>query len=1180
MVQPAKSTGLIARTTSYLLGGVLEEANSAVDQKKINFFTDLLKRSPPILVDLHNLAASTTFPFPSKLKVIRELFNTFSQKTNGNTSPSEMERRVEKKEEHEDFIVLSVETPKTSTTPTPPTTQTVPEMISKASELNAEEIESISKWIQELEKLQQTEFEKKLPAFDQFICDLITKKSGILQTTLNQLNSDIFSFNGTLDQFARYLKTTLAAAITDPAPREVINCVTAFKDLIEEYTKATSPHQDAPKKTASEALYKLLQASFYDSLPLTAEQRQSLQKFSEQLKKSGNGLDVKDMEKIYLEILLPLQAKTSGLMPRIILSLFETLFKQLNLGLGGATAEKPAMIAPAKETPLDNALNKIRTPKATVDDEKRKKEKEDREKELKRPVEERINEQKDLFNQNTVETILGSISLACLSDPSQPQMIDIIETSRTQVKSVNEILYQKIEGSTSPYWRKLAAKCTIIFLRRVTEFYVISFMDSFFTKLQENIPDTKQRREKALFSSIQCLNDDLSAVNEVYTSLATQTGFTASPETCVKAQLKNVSYYGGYKSEDIETEFVKKVIDEFTPRTEIRRFLINKLNNLRLSSPSSFAKLCNFILAFFTWVISIPVHALFYVLDKVLSFIILWTLKHFHIPSYLRTTLRTSGEKAVFDDVYAHSVNKALLEKLQQICDSLEAPSPSVEKAPPKEPPPKIPTEPLPQVVKDALSALVKNIFELLQNQRLDTHRENRADKSSQAHGNVDTLFKFSALAFGFDPNIVSTASEAAADELASTLAASLKKEQLQELLYDTLKNLNDTLYTKGKAVTEGEMTLTEKDMYDKLYAIVKKTIRLAIEAELNPQIRYQAYADNFVTRLQTKADSFCVEMKRDIDAPARRKLWESFVLEMQEMKKTADSDERNTNSETRAAFEAHISSIAQILTEPIDPIISQIQKQEEVIRSISQQKIHLTSLLSNLEALKQPQPDVKKQTDEFQTTLSKLESLDIENIQSSSRKAFSELQRQINLKAELEQLVFGKRGLTVLIEKASIEESEKTDLKSKTTKDEFDLALSALKEKYAVKFDDIDALKEKIGALHKAAEETLLEANEFLQKQNQELLKGIATLAQTSKDLPKIECHSDSLLQKLPADWRPKVKDMIVNIVSSLIHLSLKETPSSTKKNYVFGFVFNRSVARTMVGIDLPVKYIPILKA
>ncbi len=1178
MAPPSKSTGFIARTTSYLLGGVLEEANSAVDQKKINFFTDLLKRSPTILVDLHNLAISTSFPFPAKLKVIRDLFNTFSQKTNGRTSPSENGRKVEKEEEHDDFVVLKVETPKTNPTPTPaPTTQAVPEIISKASELTQEEIESISKWIQELEKMDQTDFETKILAFDQFICDLISKKSGILQTTLQQLNSDIFSFNGTLDQFARYLKTTLASAITDPAPTEVVHCVSAFKELIEEYKKGTSPHQEAPKKAASEALSKLMQASMYDSLPITAEQKMVLQKFSEALKRTGNGLEVSEMEKIYQDILLPLQAKTSGLMPRIILSLFETVFKQLNLGMGGATDEKPELIAPPKETPLDKALNKIRTPKANVDEEKRKREKEAREKELKRPVVDRINEQKNLFNQNTVETILGSISLACLSDPSQPQMIDIIESARTQSKSVNEILYQTIQSSSSPSWRKLAAKCTIFFLRRVTEFYVIGFMDSFFTQLQENIPDSKQKSDKALFSSIRCLNDDLSAINDTYRGIAEiKEPLSAALETCVKAHLQAPGYYAAYIPEKIETEFVKKVVDEFTPRTEIRRFLINKLNNLRLSSPSLFAKACNFLLAIITGIISLPIQFIFYIIDKVLSFIIVWTLKHFHIPSYLRTTLRTSGEKAVFDDVYAHTLNKALLENLQQIWDSLEAPPVSSEKVRPKEPNPKIPTEPLPQVVKDALSSLVKHIFELLQNQRLDTHRENRADKSSQAHGNIDTLFKFSALAFGFDPNIVSTASEAAADELASTLAASLKKEKLQELLYDTLKNLNDTLYTKSKAVTEGEMTLTEKDMYDKLYAIVKKTIRLAIEAELNPQIRYQAYADNFVTRLQTKADLFSSEMQKNIDATVRRNLWESFVLELKEMEKV---DERNTNSETRAAFESYISSISEILNETIDPLISGIQKQEEIIKSISQQQTHLTNLSANLEALKQPQPDVKKQTEEFQTTLSKLEGLELESIHSSSKTAFTELQKQINLRTSLEQLQFGKRGLQTLIEKASIEDQERTDLKSKTTKEDFDGALNALKEKYALKFGDIDTLVAKISQLNKIAADTLKEANEFLEQRNQELLKSIFALGQTAKALPKIECRSDSLLQKLPADWRPKVKDMIVNIVSSLIHLSLKETPSITKKNYVFGFVLNRSMTRTMVGIDLPVKYIPILK-
>ncbi len=525
------------------------------------------------------------------------------------------------------------------------------------------------------------------------------------------------------------MRTSIAAALADPAPDQVIEAEAAMSALLVEMRKSSSQPRGQLFTKAGETFQKFLSWDKYATLPLDDAKRGYFVTIGAAFDQEHITLD--QVEKAH-QLLFNLRCETSGLVQRIMLRALETAVLQATSLFGLNAGEPEGEPAPKKESELDKALG----PQAAappmeqpvpVD---------------KRPVQDRIQEERDKFVKNAMRTALAARAQTwCPASDSisfSKRMTGLIKTSQAEQQDVFvQRLFQEIDNSKWRFPRRWGAKLEVLTWQGIIDYFVSKFTDNVFEKLDSSIPPTKEAREQVLDRLICHFNNDLAAINEIYDVMSKETGHTASIETVLDKKLKHPGLHGKLTSDQVENEFIRKILLNFVPEISLRSFLTHKLEQIRFSKNYLILRFFNLFLALITNLIWAALFPILFLIDKSITYFILGLVKFTPVPSLIRKKFRTVDQKAALKSAYSHAINSVLLAKLKEVEASLKT-APSSENAPQSN---EFVGEILSETAKGNINQLVSNLSLLLENQRFKTFCQMRTDKASQPFQSINTIF-------------------------------------------------------------------------------------------------------------------------------------------------------------------------------------------------------------------------------------------------------------------------------------------------------------------------------------------------------------------------------------------------------------------------------------------------------
>ncbi len=164
--------------------------------------------------------------------------------------------------------------------------------------------------------------------------------------------------------------------------------------------------------------------------------------------------------------------------------------------------------------------------------------------------------------------------------------------------------------------------------------------------------------------------------------------------------------------------------------------------------------------------------------------------------------------------------------------------------------------------------------------------------------------------------------------------------------------------------------------MYNKLLSIVKLTIRNAIEGQLQPEVRYQGYADQFIgnvklaCRILTEAD-YSKETHSSITEKKS-----TLLQDFDGLRKSVNTEIGMTKTHPLSSLqETYIEPLCAFLNKQLQPLILELQTYETNVEQTNSKMTQLNAILalarqipSNEAALPQKLAELSKLTESLET--------------------------------------------------------------------------------------------------------------------------------------------------------------------------------------------------------------------
>lgn len=1191
---------IISGATQETIDQARDGAHQTVEKSAQTFFINLLKQSPPILVKLHQAIEMIE---PGKenedVKRVEEAFNAYLKPSS--RPPKQASEKEEVGSDTEELTEFEDE----SFNENKPTPAVDP--LKKASQLNESEIAELQHLIDVLKQALPTppnddtvnttnstsnnnestapagkpllrdkpiaSFQEAKKQLDDYLLKLIGEKSGMLQHAMTQLTEALTSRGGTFDSFATSIRTSMAAALADPAPKEVIDAEAKMSALLVSM-RNSSEHNIEPAKVA---LNKLVTSTGYSKLPFSEGALDHFHKINKAFQ-DNQPLLLTDIERTH-QYLFDLRCNASGLVPRVLLSALDTGIKQL-AGLFGlnivASAEEGEL---KKESELDKALagSAIGHPAAAPSDTSSKPKPIDL-----RSVTERIQEQRALFVQNAFRTALAFRTISWCPEAQSKNFaktaIDIVKSTQ---KDTHDVfigdLRQSINKSGWNFYKRWGAKFEILTTQSMLEYFLARITDKVFEAIEKSIPvDTAEARERLLDSGICYLIDDLSAINEIYEVINREEGHTAGIEAVIDAKLKDHRLYGKLQPANVESKFFRQLLLDYVPEVSFRTFLSRKLENFRFSNSYFILRLFNLVLALVTNIVWALLFPIVYVIDQIATFLLRALVKFTPLPNLIRNKLFTGDQKSKFGKAYSHAINSVLLTKLKEIEASLKAPPSGTDS---KATDSRFVGEILSETAKGNVQKLVANISLLLENQRYRTYTQLRTDKASQPFQSVNTISRLSLTIFGIDLNIKSAASEEAAKQLASVLSSLLRKDQIEELLCSTLKSVNESLLST-ETVSDSHRANTESALFGQLHQIVNTIIRQAIEGQLQPELRYQAYVDKFMGNVKMACGHLTAitDFSKETSSSLTEKK-NALLRDFTRLRTSLVTDIGNTkNHPLDKLLAASIEPLCAFFNRNIQPLITQLGAMESTIAKLQEKQNRLEALHKLAEQIPTSEALLSNNLEEIQKLADGLATeADLKDLLISIPDIRKGLLEQYNKKRSLEDLASAYFLKEATIEALHIDDIDKIELKNRLAEKKVpEYARALANNKYRVNFDPFKTFIEALSEKKVAVAQELKAAETKKKKHLEEVQKQIQAFKELAEKPTTFKCQPVHFLKYVSNEQvRFTILQIITNLVAAEILPDVKQAPASASKGYLNAFFVSRMMSRA-VGNVLPITTIP----
>lgn len=123
----------------------------------------------------------------------------------------------------------------------------------------------------------------------------------------------------------------------------------------------------------------------------------------------------------------------------------------------------------------------------------------------------------------------------------------------------------------------------------------------------------------------------------------------------------------------------------------------------------------------------------------------------------------------------------------------------------------------------------------------------------------------------------------AVANELSKLIGTANQRLFLQELLYTSLSNLNDS-FNPAQHIPLEEMEETQKRMFGELRGLIETAVNKAIEQTLSPAAANQAAADTFVATVKHLIEAFKNAASETDDTASIERLFNQLVSDLQSL--------------------------------------------------------------------------------------------------------------------------------------------------------------------------------------------------------------------------------------------------------------------------------------------------------